>query len=207
MVLEVLILAFLVLHSSNRFFQLRPTIFFFSTTPADRSEIWKWPGQRLVHVAPFRLRNSVWVSTPRLLLLQLLLPLSLFFTYHAPSCLNGTHVERSSVTAATTAGHTSRRKKMRQEEQAFQFLSRPLLSLSRPLSLTLICSRTLTHTPRTIFVPFLSSQLGRKKESNVHASKQPESSHWEDFSIPATLSLTFHQFVLLVLFLISVSAT
>ena len=173
MVLEVLILAFLVLDSSNRFFQLRPTIFFFSTTPADRSEIWKWPGQRLVHVAPFRLRNSVWVSTPRLLLLQLLLPLSLFFTYHAPSCLNGTHVERSSVTAATTAGHTSRRKK---NEAGGTGLSISLSPSSITLSSSLTHSNMLSHShthPGPSLSPFYHlSWGGKKKAMSMQASNQ-----------------------------------
>ena len=113
------------------------------------------------------------MSTPRLLLLQLLLPLSLFFTYHAPSCLNGTHVERSSVTAATTAGHTSRRKK---NEAGGTGLSISLSPSSITLSSSLTHSNMLSHShthPGPSLSPFYHlSWGGKKKAMSMQASNQ-----------------------------------
>ena len=65
-------------------------------------------------------------------------------------------------------------KKMRQEEQAFQFLSRPLLSLSRPLSLTHSNMLSHSHThPGPSLSPFYHlSWGGKKKAMSMQASNQ-----------------------------------
>lgn len=181
----------------------------------------KMTGHRFAskHVAPFTLRNQVWVSTLRSAPAFASFPsLSLLHLWWCPIMSEWNTRGWRLRHCGNHRWSYELKKKERKKYEARTGLS---ISLSLFLDHTLISSHLThslthalshTHTGPSLS-PFLSSQWG-KKESNVHASKPTESSHWvEDFFIPSTpslslsLSITFHQFVLLVISLISVSAT